>query len=316
MVYVVSDLHGAWEPYARYRDDFLTLHSSGRADVLVFLGDIIHSYGPAETDYSLEMLLDIMQIQEELGRDQVVMLIGNHELPHIYGVTLSKGDNVFTPRFEHALGSYRKSVVAFLQSLPFIVRTPSGILLTHAGASPATARPEVAGRLLRFSHQSLLSEADRLLDRPDVHALLAAYGQQLGRDYADLAWEFLAAAPGDPRYPDLLRGFLASNLEPEWTELWELLFTQCERQHGAFYPRILARFLESYSAPNSPQRIAVTGHISVSGCCEVLADRQFRLASWAHATPSEDGAALLFDAGRSVSDAADLVDFLRPLAML
>lgn len=315
-VYVVSDLHGAWEPYARYRDDFLTLHAAGRADILVFLGDIIHSYGPPETDYSLEMLLDLMQLQEQLGTERVIMLVGNHELPHIYGVTLSKGDNVFTPRFEHTLGSYRKSVVKFLKSLPFMVRTPAGVLLTHAGASPATAHEDTARRLETFSHEAVLDEVDRLLQRQDVNDLLQAYGQQFGGDYTELAWEYLAARPDDPRFLDLLRGFLASNLEPEWTELWELFFTQCERQHTAFYRQILARFLDIYSMPGLPQRIMVSGHIQVSGCYEIVARRQFRLASWAHAHPPEEGAALLFDAGETVSEPSDLVENLRPLSSL
>jgi hypothetical protein len=257
-----------------------------------------------------------MQMQVQLGTDRVLMLIGNHELPHIYGVTLSKGDNVFTPRFEHALGSYRKSVTTFLRSLPFMVRTPAGVMLTHAGASSVTAQPEAADRLLHFSHEALFAEVDRLLDRPDVNALLGAYGQQLGHDYSELAWEYLAATPDDQRYPDLLRGFLASNLEPEWNELWELLFTQCERQHTALYPRILARFLEAYSPPDMAQRMMVTGHIPVTGCFEIVADQQFRLASWAHATPASDGAALVFDSAQPVSATSDLADCLRPLSSL
>ena len=40
--FVVTDLHGSREAYLRYRDRFLTLRARGEADVLVFLGDVIH----------------------------------------------------------------------------------------------------------------------------------------------------------------------------------------------------------------------------------------------------------------------------------
>ena len=40
-VYVVSDLHGAWDAYNKYRADFLRLREQGRADTLLFLGDLI-----------------------------------------------------------------------------------------------------------------------------------------------------------------------------------------------------------------------------------------------------------------------------------
>ncbi len=39
---VVTDLHGDWEAYARYRDRFVELLAAGRADCLVFAGDLIH----------------------------------------------------------------------------------------------------------------------------------------------------------------------------------------------------------------------------------------------------------------------------------
>ena len=48
VAYVVTDLHGEWGAYARYRDHFLYLHEKGAADYLIFLGDMIHGYGPAD----------------------------------------------------------------------------------------------------------------------------------------------------------------------------------------------------------------------------------------------------------------------------
>ena len=39
---VVTDLHGDWDSYARYRDRFIELHAAGQADCLIFTGDLIH----------------------------------------------------------------------------------------------------------------------------------------------------------------------------------------------------------------------------------------------------------------------------------
>jgi hypothetical protein len=316
--FVVSDLHGEWEPYACYRDRFLELYAQGRADVLIFLGDLIHHYGPAEDDASVDILLDIMRMRHVLGPWTVMALLGNHELTHIYAVPLSKGDVQFTPRFEHALGSNRAAVMRFLKSLPFLIRTPGGVMLTHAGAAPLTATSEAASRLLAFSHDALLDEVDRLLSRRDVGDLVALTQQATGLDYDQSCWEFLAVTgPEDPRYLDLVRGMIASNLEPEWPLLWDFFFTRCEEGLGEqVYGSVLARFLEAYSRPQQPQRVLLTGHIAARGGHKVVAGKQFRLASWAHALPRSAGCYLLFDVTQPVESASDLIPFVSRLPAL
>ncbi len=314
IAFVVSDLHGAWEPYARYRDHFLTLHNRGDADWLIFLGDVIHSYGPPEEDRSLDILLDIMRLREELGQ-RVIMLPGNHELSHIYSVPLSKGGLIFTPRFEHALGDHRPRVMAFLRALPFMVRTAGGVLLTHAGAAPTTAQPEAAQRLLNFSHEALLARADRLLAQAEIVDLVAAYRSATNMDYDEAARAYLAVnGPHDPRYLDLLRGVVVTNLQPEWPLLWDFFFTRCEEMVGErLYHQVLKRFLEVYALPEMPQRVLVSGHIIVEGGYKIVAEQHLRLASWAHARPPEAGCYLLFDVAQVVSTAADLVPGLHPI---
>ena len=309
---VVTDLHGQWEPYTRYRDHFLALHEQGEADSLIFLGDVIHGYGPPEEDASLSILWDIMQLQAELGSRTVILLLGNHELPHIYGVTLAKGEINFTARFEHALGEYREPVIAFLKSLPFAVRTAGGVMMTHAGAAPGTATPEAAQRLLDFSHQALLEEADRLLAQQEAEKLIRdALGLDPG-EYEEMARYHLAVSgPNDPRYNDLLRGFVVTNLKPEWPLLWDFFFTQCEAGLlPSAYSNILARFLEVYSPPEMPQRVLVTGHIPVSDGYAIIAGQQLRLASWAHAIPQESGCYLLFDVAAPIENARQLLPFV------
>jgi hypothetical protein len=103
VVMAVTDLHGAWAAYIGLRDKFLTLYQAGEANTLLFCGDLIHGDGSETYDASLEIMLDVMRLQREHGREHVLMLLGNHELPHIYGLTLSRGEMVYTPPFEAAL---------------------------------------------------------------------------------------------------------------------------------------------------------------------------------------------------------------------
>jgi hypothetical protein len=315
ILYVVTDLHGAWKPYVRCRDHFLVLHEQGAADRFVLLGDVIHGYGPPATDQSVEILLDVMRLQAELGDDVVTLLLGNHEFSHLYYTPLVKGDIAFAPRFERAVGEHRAGIREFLLGLPFMVRTAGGALLTHAGASATTATPDAEKRLLTFSHEAVFQEVDRLLGRADVWALLDEFGVADENEYRDMAVLNMAVEGlDDPRYLDLMRGFIASSLEPEWPLLWEFFFTQCEREYGErFYRRILDRFLTVYSPPDMPQRAMVTGHIVVEGGHAVVAGKQLRLASWAHARPHESGQILLYPADRRVEEAADLTPYLRPL---
>lgn len=132
---VVTDLHGDWDAYRQYRDTFFQLRELGQADILILDGDLIHASAPASQDKSLEIILDIIELKKELG-DSLVCVLGNHELPHIYSITLQKGDELFTPRFEFAMGEHREKIVAFFDSLPFYVRTPGVFLFAMPGPAP------------------------------------------------------------------------------------------------------------------------------------------------------------------------------------
>jgi len=313
--YVVTDLHGEWSAYVRYRDHFLSLLDRGDSDILVILGDVIHGYGKTEDDNSLPMLWDVMELQKSLGTDRVVMLCGNHELPHIYGVPLSKGQQSFTPRFEHALGEYREPVIQFLKSLPFMVRTKAGVMLTHAGASTLTATENSAEMLLSFSHEDLLAEVDKLLTRSDVLDLIFEHLQMSLEEYDHKSWELLAVTgSNDPRYFALLRGFIATSLEPEWSALWEFFFTQCEAAGGVtHYLRVLKKFLSIYALPEQAQTMLVTGHIPVRNGVEIIGEQQLRLASWSHSIPQESGRYLLLDTAKPLHSMDELLQYVHPM---
>src|SRR4051812_48635908 len=152
---VVTDLHGDWDAYARYRDRFIELRVAGQADCMIFTGDLIHREPDAGQDRSLDMVLDILALRERYG-DAIIYLCGNHELPHLYGFVLGKGNTEYTPGFEAALSQSgcRDDVLALFEALPFFIRTAAGVSIAHAGVSePLTDRVQAA-RLFDWDHQA------------------------------------------------------------------------------------------------------------------------------------------------------------------
>ncbi|MBN1562736.1 MAG: metallophosphoesterase, partial [Anaerolineae bacterium] len=287
---IVTDLHGDHDAFSRYVNRFRTLHKNGEAQRLIFLGDLIHGYGPPETDGSLPMLLQVMALQTEFGPDNVIMLLGNHEMPHIYGVSLMKGEIEFTPRFEHALGDHRERVLDFFTNLPFYARTAAGVMLAHAG--PAAEVIARAAELHHFDHTAILRETDNILAQADdLTPLYQQYGQLYGTPYAQDAEYLLAIqGPDDPRYSHLLRAFMIGQQSQEFRLLWDALFTMNEVGIAEMaYLQTSQQFLEAFSvdAP-APQRVMVSGHIITPAGGHTLVNRfHLRLSSAAHAHPRE-----------------------------
>jgi len=232
---VVTDLHGDWDAYHRYRDRFVDLQAHGRADCLVFTGDLIHAEDP-EADQSIEIVLDVLALRNSYGQ-AIIYLCGNHELPHIYSISLAKDQRVYTPDFETAMvkSGQREEIMALFHSLPFYLRTKAGVTLTHAGASPVTVNSENALKLFNWNHQQLWDWASKVVAGEDVAALRVGYANSnYGLPYDALAHYFLAVSkPNDPRYDDLLRGFFASNHPYFLRFLWPALFTRCEKEYGS-----------------------------------------------------------------------------------
>ncbi len=304
---VVADLHGDWDAYSRYRDHFLTLHAHGQADYLIFTGDLIHGQDETYQDRSLDMVLDILALRSTLG-EHLIYLLGNHELPHIYGIILQKGKQVLTPPFEAALGEHRAAVISLFDSLPFYVRTRSGVAITHAGAAAEMILSGAAARIFGFSHRRTLDEAAGALPPEELPALRSGLAKFNGEDYDVMARTYLAVSgPDDPRYNDLLVGFLVSTL-PDFKLLWEALFTRNEEQYGeSNYAIFLDALLRDLSAGFYRQEILVTGHIPSRGGYAVIARRQLRLTSNAQAQPLRSARCLRFDVGQRVRHVDELL---------
>ena len=308
---VVTDLHGDWDAYERYRDTFLNLLALGEADLLILDGDMIHASAPPEQDKSVEIVLDVIRLKQEFG-DRVIYVLGNHELPHIYSITLQKGDDLFTPRFEMGMGKHRSQIVSFFDSLPFYVRTPGGVSICHAGASTALGETNGVARLFNFSHQQVLKRTRALITQEERPSLVRAMRKMHGRTYNEMARKWFAVTGlDDPRYDDFLVGTLATSDE-DFDLLWSAMFSRNEKEYGnSSYQVLLNTLLQTLSSSFERQFVLVTGHIDVRGGYKLVNRQQIRLASAKHASPREAGLYLLFNVEEKIETAADLVPHLR-----
>lgn len=308
---VVTDLHGDWEAYERYRDTFFQLRATGQANLLILNGDIIHASAPAEQDKSVEIVLDLIRLKEKLG-DSLICVLGNHEVPHIYSITLQKGDDLFTPRFEFGMGQHRRQIVSFFNSLPFYVRTYGGVSICHAGASTALGETNGVERLFNFSHQEVLERTRALITPEERPSLVRAMRKMHGRTYNEMARKWFAVTGlEDPRYDDFLVGTLATSDE-DFDLLWSAMFSRNEKEYGnSSYQVLLNTLLQTLSSGFARQSVLVTGHIDVRGGYKLVNRQQLRLASAKHASPREAGLYLLLEIEEKFETAADLVPNLR-----
>ena len=303
VVMVVTDLHGDWPLYQRYRDIFLALREREMVDTLVFAGDFIHSEGPPETDKSLAIVLDLMALRETLG-PHLVVLLGNHELAHLYAVVLSKGNHIYTPRFEAALGGHRDAVLAFFDSLPFFVRTRAGVSICHAGAFPQAQNQDAIAQLFAFSHRDVWARGAARVPSHYREALRLRLGKLSHAPYEKLVRDYFAITdPNDPHYDDFLISQFAM-AEPAFDLLWGAFTESNELQYGEVaYVRYVEALLHHLSEGYAPQSVLVTGHIGCRDGYRVVAGgRQLRLASGIHAYPYESARYLLFDAAKPVEN--------------
>lgn len=313
---IVTDLHGDWQAFQCYRDRFVDLQAHGRADFLVFAGDLIHRE-PHTPDHSLEIVLDILALRAVYG-PAIIYLCGNHELPHVYGFVLSRGAIEYTPAFESALNSspHRAAILELFNELPFYIRTAAGVSITHAGASSTTSTYSSALKLFVLQHKTLLSHADALMNGHDRAELRSGYAKLSGADsYATLAASYLGITDvADMRYDALLRSMFVTG-QPDFQLLRAALFSRCEQEYGAVgYAVLVDTLLNHLSAGFFPQRFLVTGHMAAPHGYAAIGDRHLRIASGPHAIPPEAGCYLLLDTSRPLQRMEQLVACVHSIA--
>jgi hypothetical protein len=246
--------------------------------------------------------------------EAIIYLCGNHELPHIYGFGLSRGRREYTPPFEATLSdsAHRAEVIELLLGLPLYVRTTAGVSVTHAGAADVMTDANHAAKIFTWDHRRVLSEAAAFLATQNIDGMRRAYARlSQAESYDALAKHYLAVTSSDdPRYDDLLHGFIVTS-NPDFQVLYSALFTRCELEYGlAEYTETLQLALQHLSTDYAPQRVLITGHIAVQNGFQIVAEKHLRLASGSHAKPRETGRYLLFDTARPASKAADLLPSL------
>lgn len=321
---IVTDLHGNAEAYNQVKAQFLRQYEKGQVQTLILLGDLIHPTHPKEADASLNMLMDVMHLQQELGQSSVMMLCGNHEMPHIYGQTLARGEVEYTPTFEGALArldvdptsTYRRErVIQFLSDLPLLIFTGGGVLLNHAGATPFIQDRRSALTLLNYDHQTVIAEMDRILDNYDLDHARKLYAAKIGMSYDMAVLHYLAVTdPHSQRYNHLLRTFVTDNIDV-YRLLWEFLFTRNEQEISPReYERVCERYLECFSSyAERPLKAIVSGHIPVKGGHQVVNGHHLRLATHAHANPKKAGQYLLLDCAQPIQHVRELLGGLHTL---
>lgn len=308
---VVTDLHGAGDVYNHLRDKFLDLRAKGEVDRLILCGDLIHGRASEDEDESLRMILDVIRLQNELGKDTVTMLMGNHEMPHVYSFILSKAHEEYTSRFEHTMAKSgkRDEIMAFLIDLPLCVRTKAGVYITHAGATQSVMKDHEARQMLTIDHESLIKLVD-----DKMQSYVNFEDLKSDKKYLHQARQYFAVTgPEDPRLHHMLRGQLISQLEEEFEFLWDILFSRCEQDSSVMtYNFYAEHFLNAISEVSDyQQRVIVAGHIGIKGGHKGIGERHLRIASYTHAHPHEAGEYLLLDCAKPVQSVVDLLPHLR-----
>jgi len=318
----ITDLHGDWARYQRLRDEYVRLQARQECDHLIICGDFIHKPDDvAYPDASWDILQDLMRLQQTYGHEHVVVLCGNHELPHIYDVLFSRGKPlIYNAALEWAIARAeadpatafrRDAVTAFLQSLPFYVVTQAGVTLSHAGAPPFASDDDAMEILVTFDHKSLLRLADDRLKHYNLKALRhdAAYRRAVHDNLA-------VKDASDPRFVNLLRSEILLRHEPLMALVWDALFLDNERGRGLdAYVADIDAFLTYLSQIAAyPQCVLTSGHVLVRGGYQTVGRHSLRFASGIHAIPADRACYLLFDCEKPVERAEDLVKMLRLVA--
>jgi hypothetical protein len=140
LVLATGDIHGNAQALAR----ILSFARRRPRPWRLVLQEIIH--GPLDdhgADRSVEPLLRAARAKIEFPQE-VLFLMGNHDLAQLTGVEISKGASGACDAFrqgvkyvfEDQADEVAPAVTEFLASMPMAVRTPNRVLITHSLPSP------------------------------------------------------------------------------------------------------------------------------------------------------------------------------------
>ena len=292
LVMVVTDLHGNLQDYELVMQTFEKLKDKGEAGHLVITGDVVHGY-PQYEDRSKDILVDLIERGANTPDSDIQVLLGNHDMVHIYHIVLRKVPLEFTHGFEEAIANDRQKFIDFFMSMPFAVRTAGGVLLNHTGASAIIGSGE-EGRygvtfdyLASWPHEDILQEVSRIAEAKDYPSHTDSFNPAIGQIF---------------------------NLTHRGKFLWEFLMNKNEGSYGEEYLRLIPSFLEWMGVGHeTPLTVMVNGHIGVPEGARVSSEHQLRISSSYGARSDADKAYLVFDASEKYAGAEDLISQCRKL---
>jgi UDP-2,3-diacylglucosamine pyrophosphatase LpxH len=244
---IVSDLHGHGFDFRQVLIVYEQQKSRGRADCLVFLGDLVHAYPGKMKDESKEMVEQLIEMGANQPDSDIICLLGNHEFVHIYHIPLQKGPLEFTSWFENRIRKKREEIIRFFMDMPLMIRTSGGVLINHTGASHRYNSDEEYD-LNWFKTYQHLPKFTEHIDR------IAKYDPYIGSD-------FMQTKEGD--------------------FLWDILMNGNEKQYKEEYNDMVDQMLERMSEDrkDNPMKTLIAGHIAAEYGAEIVGEKHLRICT-------------------------------------
>jgi hypothetical protein len=296
-IVVASDIHGNWEDYQRVRKRFEQLRKANRAEVLALGGDIIHS--ERGEDSSVRILDDLIDNPD----DCVLSMMGNHELAHIYHMSVSAGNHSITDAFEEQVAGKRERYAGFMKKMPYAIRTRGGVLINHSGANAAMSKK------CGFTNLNAFVDGFNLIDLLDHDAVIEELKTFVRCAYRQEG-KTLPEGFFDGYTPEIGQIFGDSGIGKY---LWDVFFNGNEHEYGNNYRSILNSFLEVMSTGRDPLQFLVSGHLPVPAeGYQTLYGTQLR-ASLTHCADKSRRKLPLIDAARNYDTIEQIVNSMVPL---
>jgi len=276
---IASDLHGNGFDFRQILKVYHKLKARGKADYLVFLGDLIHACPGKQKDESLEMIKELMKMEANQEGSDVICLLGNHEFVHIYHIPLVRGNLEFTSWFENRICKEREEIIRFFMNMPLMLRTKGGVLINHTGSS-------------------------------DRYGPEEKFGFEWFRNYQHKG-EFKAHLENIRKYnPQIGSGFMNT---AEGDYLWDVLMNGNERQYGDRYAQLVDELLlfASKDRMDAPMKVLLSGHIGVHYGAETVGGQKLRLCSSAGCLRDLEKKYLLLDADKTCQNSFELIESCR-----
>lgn len=288
-VMIVSDIHGSQHDFERIMVRFNYFKETGQADQLLFLGDIIHSFN-YKKDASIRLLDTLIDKGCNQPGSDLICLLGNHELVHLFHIPLRKGNWEFNKGLEWKMAKDRRRYHQFFCQMPIAVRLSGGVLINHTGAAPyyneklLTARGLSASFWREWNFNSITETyfSDEVVE------------QMKQRYLPDCGYDLMEQEVGKL--------------------LWESYMNGNEKQYAAqTYFKMIDEMLAYYSWDRvaQPLKWLVSGHIGVDWGVETVGENQLRICSSAGCPLDLEKKILILDAKRAYESLSHLKEGLQ-----